>query len=91
MQSSVYKLSHGVFLADLDGQQIMRGSVGDLATALVQAGVTPDKLLLGDWRDDAELLSSSEQRELRAAMRGGQDLVEQAPGLNSLTASDSAG
>jgi hypothetical protein len=78
MKSSVYKLSHGVFLADLDGRKIMRGSIEDLAAALVQAGVTPDKLLLGDWRDDAELLSLSEQHELRAAMTVGRDVAEQA-------------
>ena len=91
MKSSVYKLSHGVFLADLNGRKIMRGSVEDLATALVQAGVTPDELLLGDWRDDAELLSSPEQHELRTAMKGGQDGVEHAPGSNSLMASNPAG
>ncbi|MGE4483237.1 hypothetical protein [Acidocella sp.] len=82
MKSSVYKLSQGVFVADFDGRKIMRGSVQDLAAALVQAGITPDELLLGDWREDAELLSPSEQRELCGLMAVGQDVVEQAPGLD---------
>jgi hypothetical protein len=68
MKSSVYKLSDGVYLADVDGRRIMRGSLGDLATALAHEGVTSDDLLLGDWREDAELLSSSEQNELFQAM-----------------------
>lgn len=68
MKSSVYKLSHGVYLADLQSQKIRRGSVEGLATALVQAGITADNLLLGDWRQDAEPLSSVEQTKLRVAM-----------------------
>lgn len=42
----------------------MRGSVGDLADALIQEGIMSENLLLGDWREDAELLSSSEQNDL---------------------------
>ena len=61
-------MSHGVYLADLAGQMIMRGSVEDLAAVLVQKGITTDNLLLGDWRQDAGLLSSSEQKALRQAM-----------------------
>lgn len=87
MKSSVYKLSYGVFVADLNGRKIMRGSVEDLAAALVQAGITLDELLLGDWREDAELLSPSEQHELCGLMAVGQDVVEQAPGLDLPTAS----
>lgn len=73
MKSSVYRLSHGVYMADLAGQQIMRGSVEDLAAALVKIGVTIDNLLLGDWRQDAELLNSAEQRALHKAMAARQD------------------
>jgi hypothetical protein len=57
-------LSDGVYLANLDGRRIMRGSVGDLADALIQEGIMSENLLLGDWREDAELLSSSEQNDL---------------------------
>lgn len=88
MKSSVYKLSHGVFLADLEGRKIMRGSVEDLAAALVQEGITPDELLLGDWREDAELLSPSEQHELRGLMAFGQDVVKQVPSLDFPAASN---
>jgi hypothetical protein len=73
MKSSVYKLSQGVYLADLTDRQIMRGSIEDLAAALVQAGVAADNLLLGDWRQGAELLSSSEQNKLRFAMTSGKE------------------
>jgi hypothetical protein len=75
MKSSIYKLSHGVYSADLDGRKIERGSVEDLAAALVQAGITADNLLLGDWREDAELLSSVEQTKLRVAMTAEQGRV----------------
>ena len=57
-------MNHGVYLADLEDRQIRRGSVEALAAALVQAGITADDLLLGDWRHDAELLSSVEQGKL---------------------------
>jgi hypothetical protein len=33
MKTSVYKLSHGVFVAELAGRQVMRGSIDDLAAA----------------------------------------------------------
>jgi hypothetical protein len=39
-----------------------------LAIALAQEGITIENVLLGDWRKDAKLLSSSEQNELRQAM-----------------------
>jgi hypothetical protein len=71
MKSSVYKLSHGVFVAELAGRQVMRGSIDDLAAALTQAGLTVDDLLLGDWCPDAELLTSAEQLELRQGMLAG--------------------
>ena len=75
MKSSVYRLRHGAYLADLAGQQIMRGSVEDLAAALVEKGITTDNLLLGDWRQDAELLSSSEQKAFCQAMAARQVLA----------------
>ncbi len=71
MKSSIYKLGQGIFLADLEGRRIMRGSVEDLAAALVQVGITSDSLLLGDWREDTELLSKSEQNALCRAMAAG--------------------
>lgn len=76
MKSSIYKLSDGVYLADVGGRQIMRGSISDLAAALVEAGIATEHLLLGDWREDAELLDASEQNELCIAMateRRGED------------------
>jgi hypothetical protein len=90
MKSSVYKLTQGVYLADLDGRQIKRGSVEDLAGALVEAGIVAGDLLLGDWREGAELLSSSEQDELRATMKMRPDRQEPAPGLDSYAAGDPA-
>ncbi|NNM56487.1 hypothetical protein [Acidocella sp.] len=78
MKASVYKLTQGVFLADLAGQRVMRGTVEDLAAALFQAGLTADDLLLGDWREDAELLTAVEQTELRQAMTSGQAAAGQA-------------
>jgi hypothetical protein len=46
----------------------MRGSIEDLAAALVREGLTSDNVLLGDWREDTALLSSSEQKALSQAM-----------------------
>lgn len=68
MKSSVYKLSQGVYVADLEGRKIMRGGIVDLAAALLIMGVTIDDLLWGDWREGAELLSQAEKSELRVAM-----------------------
>ena len=88
MKSSVYKLNHGVYLAVLGSLQITRGIEG-LASALVQLGISADHLLLGDWREGAELLSSSEQKELRIAMTAMPGVP--APALNASIASDHAG
>ena len=90
MKSSVYKLTQGVYLADLDGRQIKRGSIEDLARALVEAGITAGDLLLGDWRAGADLLSSSEQNELRASMKIRPDKPEPASGLDSRAVSNPA-
>jgi hypothetical protein len=81
MKVSVYKLNHGVYLADLGERQIKRGSIPDLAVVLGEVGVTFGDLLLGDWREGAELLRSSEQTELRAAMMV---LPDNAPNTSSL-------
>ena len=71
-------MNHGVYLADLEDRQIRRGSVEALAAALVQAGISADSLLMGDWRQEAELLNSSEQDKLRVAMTIGQGGAGQA-------------
>lgn len=82
MKSSVYKLNHGVYLAVLDGQQITRGSIEGLADALVQRDIAADDLLLGDWREGAELLNAAEQAELRVALAAGKQLPRSVPGSN---------
>lgn len=56
----------------------MRGSIEDLAAVLVQQGVSSDKLLLGDWRPDADLLSAAEQNELSQAMTAQQSVAKPA-------------
>jgi len=75
MKSSVYRLSYGVYVADLEGRKVMRGGIVDLAAALVQTGVAADDLLWGDWREDAEMLSPAEKGELRIAMSRNKELV----------------
>jgi hypothetical protein len=91
MKPSVYKLHQGVYLAVLEMRQITRGSIEDLAIALVQQGITADQLLLGDWREGAELLNSSEQKELRRAMAVMQGIPGPAAGLNVSAIGGSAG
>ena len=91
MKPSIYKLNHGVYLAVLESRQITRGSIEGLASALVQLGISADHLLLGDWREGAELLSSSEQKELRIAMTTMSGVPAPALALNASLASDHAG
>lgn len=68
MKASVYRLSHGVYLAVLKDRQIMRGSVEDMAAVLMKEGISVGNLMLGGWHQDAELLDTAEQAELRVAM-----------------------
>lgn len=88
MRASVYKLTHGVYLADLGDRQIKRGSVEDLAGALVETGIATGDLLLGDCREGAELLSASEQDQLRAGMTIRPDVVVAASDFVSSAAAD---
>ena len=69
MKASIYRTTDDIYLAILiDGQQIMRGSLSDLADALRDKGILTENLLFGDWRQGAELLVPSEQTQLKELM-----------------------
>ena len=65
MKASIYQTADDVYLAVLSsGQQIMRGSLVDLAVVLRAKGILAAHLLFGDWRADAQLLKDTQQKEL---------------------------
>jgi hypothetical protein len=69
MKASIYQTRDGIYLAILtDGQQIMRGSLTDLADALRGKGILTENLLFGDWQQGTELLVPSEQIQLKELM-----------------------
>jgi hypothetical protein len=69
MKASIYRTTDDIYLAILiDGQQIMRGSLTDLADALRGKGILTENLLFGDWQQGAELLVPLEQTQLKELM-----------------------